>query len=129
MDSQNLLEVREAADAAVLLLPRDEEEARGVSSGCPQLAGNFSSHLLWTETPHALQVFPCLLRPHMDAYDPFTIGTVRQGKRTDLTVTTCRRNGEGSTLELMRVASTDVVSNSSSNGVNLSLENMLGDLV
>jgi hypothetical protein len=46
VDSQGLLEVREAVDAAVLLLPRDDDEASGVSSGCPQLAGNFNSHLL-----------------------------------------------------------------------------------
>jgi hypothetical protein len=66
----------------------------------------------------------------MDVYNPLVTRSVSQGEnKTYLAVTTCRRNGEGSTLELMRVASTHVVSNSSSNGVNLSFENMFGDLV
>jgi hypothetical protein len=26
----------------------------------------FSSHLEWTDSPHSLQVFPCLLRPQID---------------------------------------------------------------
>ena len=34
----------------------------------PGIAHTFSSHLAWTEIPQALQVLPCLLRPHMDDF-------------------------------------------------------------
>jgi hypothetical protein len=34
----------------------------------PQSAGTLSSHLPCTERPHALQVFPCLLRPQIEVY-------------------------------------------------------------
>lgn len=66
------------------------------------LTTTLSSHLAWTESPQDLQVFPCLLKPHIDVWAArMSLCFIGSHLISHLTVTALGRNRKGRAFETM----------------------------
>lgn len=60
-----------------VVVERETEGSEGMPFG--QSAGTFNSHLVWTQSPQALHVLPCLLKPQMvDSQYPHWVGIEKE---------------------------------------------------